>query len=407
MPRPNHVVLEFPTSEYRALPIPSGNGAEAKLATCFVRVSDLPGGLQEWMKVNPRVPKVNRKDKMKGPLAAAMKRTLLEEPEKFALMNQGMYILCETMAFAKSGGGHGIATVRLSDKEIHGLVNGGHTYQAIREAAEERQDEQDWDAYVRLHIMSGIDPADIMGLAEGLNRSMQVDDPSLENLKGTFDEIKEALDGKRGAERIAYRQGDPGEVDVQQVLQIMSLFDLKNFPDRKKYPNKLFGHQKLVLQEFIADRKQGAPVFKRILPRLHEILVLSDEVQKKLVAGMPSVKISGAKTNNRVASEKYKKIPARFSTGTIGGKVPLGWLYPALGALRANVSKKEWDRGRFVWLEDPKRLLEEVGPEMAPVIKQEHQDNKGKPGEVGRKEAAYRACYSVVKMALADAGMLE
>src|SRR5205807_10359489 len=116
----------------------------------------------------------------------------------------------------------GIVTIVFDDPELHGLVNGGHTYLAIREARDERgangEGTDGWDAYVRLHIMEGVDQSDINELAEGLNRSIQVDDPSLENLKGSFDRIKKVLDGKPGYKEIAYKQGDTGEIDIQQIL---------------------------------------------------------------------------------------------------------------------------------------------------------------------------------------------
>lgn len=43
------------------------------------------------MEVNPRIPVRNKKDSLQGTVAKAMVATLLEEPEKFELKNQGMY----------------------------------------------------------------------------------------------------------------------------------------------------------------------------------------------------------------------------------------------------------------------------------------------------------------------------
>lgn len=122
-------------------------------------------------------------------------------------------------------------------------MNGGHTFRAIRQATEDPDRPEPWDAYVRLHILEveGFGASTIAEMAEGLNRSLQVDDPSLENLKGTFDEIKKQLEGKHGASAIAYRQGDPGDIDIQQVLTYMGMLNLKKFPDRKTHPHTLFG----------------------------------------------------------------------------------------------------------------------------------------------------------------------
>jgi hypothetical protein len=262
-------VFRFPTEDFRAMPIPflGRSGNRPKSATFFVRAKDLPPDLEDWMEVNPRIPKMNKRRSLTGIVARAMKRTLQEEPENFVMKNQGMYLLAEGVRFEKVSGGQGIVSVSLADKALHGLVNGGHTFLSIREVAESEDCPEDWDAYVRVHVIE-IDSRDsdaIPEIAEGLNRSMQVDDPSLENLKGTFDSIRESLDRKSGNDQIAYKQGDSGEIDVQQVLTFIAMLDLKRFPDRKNHPNVLFGHPKAALKAFKEDL-EGDKVFDRIIP---------------------------------------------------------------------------------------------------------------------------------------------
>lgn len=416
MSKPNGAVFRLPTDEYRALPFPHSatrTGHRARIGTCFVPVDQLPDGLDDWMEVNPRIPKKNKKDKLVGPVAKAMIRTLIEDPDKFSLKNQGIYLLANKVDFAKEDGGRGVVTVEFTDGDQHGIVNGGHTYLAIKEAALQRQAEaldqegDPWPAYVRLHILEGIESDDIIELAEGLNRSMQVDNPSLEDLRGTFDKIKNALGGKQGEQQIAYFQGDQGDLDVQQVLAMMALFNLERYPDRKRHPNDMFGSPKRVLELFTKDAASAAPVFDRLLPKLHDILVLADRIQQDAVAHVGKLKVKDTKQNNRVRSPKYKNRPAHFAGGTIGGLFPLGWLFPMLAAFRANISSTEWAKGNVVWVVDPEQLLNAVIDEMAEVIKQEHQDNLRKPAEVGRKEAAYRLCYGIVAMELAGRGLYK
>lgn len=407
----NEVEFRLPTDEFRSLPIPFygfGNGRKAKLATCFVQVDCLPVELENWMAVNPRIPRFDKKSQLTGSVAREIVRTLIEEPEKFVIKNQGIYLVVEKADFAKESGGQGCVALTLSDPQQHGLVNGGHTFRAIRQAAEDPDRPEPWDAYVRLHILEveGFGASTIAEMAEGLNRSLQVDDPSLENLKGTFSEIKKQLDGKRGSHAIAYRQGDSGDVDIQQVLTYMSMLNLERFPDRKTHPHVLFGQPKAVLQTFIEDIKESNSAFNRILPHLHEILVLTDKVQQLGVPNLGRLKVSTAKKQSRVRSPRYQDRPAHFAGGTIGGNFPLGWLYPMLAAFRANVSRPAWDEGRFEWLADPEDLLKATIEEMAQIVKQEHSDNKGKPAEVGRKEAAYRGCYGVLMVELAQRGLL-
>lgn len=257
-------------------------------------------------------------------------------------------------------------------------------------------------AQVRVHFIQGLDREHIADIAKGLNRSLQVDDKSLENLQGTFDEIKKALGKKPGSDQIACRQGDGGDVDIRFVLTTMGMLDLNEYPDRKKHPHGLFGQPKAVLDKFVKDKDNQSAGYRLMLPHLHEILCLTDEIQSGAAAELGRLKINEAKRGNRVASPKHKSEPAYFAGGQIGGRVPLGWDYPMITGLRANIDPKEWKKGKFVWLLDPMELLNEIMEEMSAIIRQEHKDNKDKPAEVGRKEAAYRACYSVVMMALAE-----
>ncbi len=421
----NPFEFHLPVDDFRNLPVPFyglEDGHQPKLATCFVRASELPDNLREWMSVNPRTPQFSKKQELTGRVARAIVTTLMEDPEKFVIKNQGIYLLAEKADFAKGTGGLGRLTIRFNDADSHGLVNGGHTFLAIRQVAEDPERPENWEPYVRLHIfqMGSADSSVITEMAEGLNRSLQVDDPSIENLKGTFNEIRKSLEGKQGYEQIAYRQGDSGDIDIQQVLMYMSLLNIKKFPDRKTHPHVIFSQPKVVLNNFVADvnlekdknyddsKDSNDSAFKRMIPRLHEILVLTDVIQR-LAVQQPSLKrlkITKAKRQNRVSSVKNKDRPAHFAGGVIGGRLPAGLLYPMLAAFRANISAQAWSEGRFEWLVEPEDLLKSTIEEMVQIVRQEYDDNKSKPAEVGRKEAAYRGCYGVLFVELARRGVL-
>jgi hypothetical protein len=401
--------FRLPVGEYRSLPIPGtgSNGQETKLSTCFASVGELPEELRNWMSVNPRIPRFNKKEVLTGVVAKQIVRTLTEEPEKFALKNQGIYIIVDDVSWEKEPGGQGWVSLKLSDPSVHGIVNGGHTYRAIQQVKDDPDCPNPWDAYVQLHILKtdNADAAMIAEMAEGLNRSLQVDDPSLENLRGTFDYIKKSLDGKSGADQIAYRQGDSGDLDVRQVITYMCMLNLDYFPDRKTHPHTLFGQQKKVLELFTQDvTNSSKQTFKIIIPKLHEILVLIDKLQKESAPPLAKFKANNKKKKNRVGS---KKTTAYFDGGTINGDVPLGHLYPMVASFRANVSLEAWKNGEFEWIVQPEDLLSATVDEMIEIIKQEHTDNNSKPADVGKKEAAYRGCYSVVTLELAQRGKLE
>lgn len=160
-----------------------------------------------------------------------------------------------------------------------------------------------------------------------------------------------------------------------------------------------------MLEVFTNDLKKGdQSIFKKVIPSVHEVMVLADRIQQEALKpelGLGRLKVSNSKKENRVRSARHRGRPAHFAGGTIEGNFPLGWLYPMLAAFRANVSRDAWEKGKFEWMVEPNDLLKAVVDEMAAVVKQEHTDNKEKPAEVGRKEAAYRGCYGVMTMELA------
>ena len=221
----------IPTKEFRNLSIPGYNGA--KLGTCFAKVTDLPQGLGNFMRVNPRVPK-RTKGVLTGPVPKAILDTLRESPEEMALKNIGIYILADSFEHAGENGGAGALSVTLTDSQRHGIVNSGHTFAAIREALETADDDERTgslrQAFVRLHLLQGV-PHDMAAeIAEGLNRSKQVQDPSLENLRGHFDEIKRVMDAHRGHDAIAYHEGADGDVYIADVLALIEMFNLDRYP---------------------------------------------------------------------------------------------------------------------------------------------------------------------------------
>ena len=94
------------TPEFRNLPIPGVPGSP-KVGDCYVRVTDLPARLDDFMEVNPRVPKRTQSGVLSGPVPKAILETLRERPSDMALKNQGIYLLVAESSFNKESGGEG------------------------------------------------------------------------------------------------------------------------------------------------------------------------------------------------------------------------------------------------------------------------------------------------------------
>lgn len=400
--------LELVTDDFRVLPIPGVNSNKSKLGTCFVSIEQLPEDLREWMGVNPRTPKTTKKEQLSGQVARSIVTTLEQEPEKFAIKNLGIYLLVESMDSERIKGDKHNLTLTLTDKNIHGVANGGHTYRGIRQVLNNDEIEPG-QAFVRLHIYQGVPENQIVDLAEGLNRNLQVQDKSLANLQNKFDDVFSAMEGKKGAEEIAYKEGDEGRVDIQEVLHMMCLMDLSCYPDSSNQPHDLFGKKSAVLKRYLSDidKTDSESSFNKLTPAVHEILELSEKIQQACMSteyNLGRYKVKEADAKNRVGSQRRD---AYFIDGEVGTLFPQGWLYPMLAAFRANLSKQAWDEGRFEWLVDIDELLNSVVDKITKIILEVHKDQKQKPGEVGRKLPAYEMCYGAVFMELAMKGKIE
>ncbi|ALQ56392.1 hypothetical protein PI2015_3144 [Pseudoalteromonas issachenkonii] len=399
-----YLKFKIKCDDFRSLPLPGLEDKKIKLGTMFVKAEDIPDELREWVGVNPRSPKMNKVEKLSGKVSRTIVKTLTEEPEKFALKNLGIYLSVDSMESTRVKGNSHEVEVVLNDKMLHGIVNGGHTFQAIRQVKYFK--EYDEGAYVRLHIYQNLDSESIVDLADGLNNNLQVDDKSLENLQGSFDNIRQAMEGKKGADKIAYKDGDDGEVDILEVLHLLSLLDLNKYPNNKQ-PNDIFGRKKKVLDYYSDDIKKTSQEssFERLIPFTFEVLKLSEEIQKASIGYFSRNKVNNKKTGNRVSSDAHKK-DALFTDGEIRGLIPQGWLYPMVSAFRANLKQSSWDSGKLEWLEDPKDLINEIIEDMASNIKELNFTHKNKPAEVGRKATAYQVCFSFAFSTLAMKGKI-
>lgn len=331
-----------------------------------------------------------------------------------AIKNQGIFILAEDVIFEKQAGGRGELTVHLTDPTLHGIVNGGHTFAAICEAvggASSTEEElvQVDRAYVRLHIIQGIPRDKVADIAEGLNKNKPVDNPSLLNLQGCFDDIIKVMKGKPGEDQIAYYQGHAGAVDVTEVLTFMQMVNAWRF-SRTVHPYTLYRNKSTMLRLFEEDYDNGNPIapIQMIVPRLPEILKLSDDIRALVPENAKSVgfefgRMKTGKRAERAGSKHNKGIKLVFNGAPVDYRVPNGWVLPMLAAFRANVdtSKKRMD-----WILPLDKLLPMVIKDLVQVCVNQHKAGLP-PEEVASRESSFTQCYDKVLLRLALMGKVS
>lgn len=383
------VRISFPTLEFRSIPNPSGKG---KYYYFFTRAADLPAiDLDKWCDVNPREVKVG------GPVYNAILDTLKEEPDHFLERNRGLTLSAKTVDFEQDKDpAKRRAVVGLSDKAVHGVVDGRHTLAAIKAFLED-EEAKDSNANVAFKVMTEIAEDQITEIAGGLNTSQQVDLKSLANLEGFFQELKSVVAAEPYANKIAYKMNEPKDIDVREVLYYLAVLDRGIYTDTR-HPVELFGRKEGIVKNF----EKQARIFKEtgekgsfhaLVPKAAEILRLRDQIEQ---AAEPLV-------HGKFTAKKRKPNHLQFLNKDIKSKIHLGWILPMLGGFRANV---DWKGDRFDWKVPNEDLIPRCVNLLVADIEMIHKQEGARPEYVGRSSMAWTTCYRIVAGAIKDV-MLE
>jgi len=407
--------FKIPVTAYRSIPLPSISGG--RIGDCFVRVIDLPLELGKHMHVNPRAPDLNDKGLLKGQVCAGIVDTLVSYPADMEIKNQGIFILANKVHDSKEKGGQEFVEVTLTDPELHGMINGGHTFAAIQQLLKTTSDPKSGDlknAHVRLHLYQGIPSEKVVNMAEGLNRSKQVDDASLKNLEGEFEKIKIAMRGKVGEDAIAYKMGAVGDMYILDVLSVLELFNILRFPSSKT-PQTIYNSPKNALKYFGNDmepvkddedatRKKTA-FMHALISNIHPFLELHDLVKQSLPDSADAAKFKFGQMSvdktSRAGSAKYKGMPLPFIASSMDHRVPKGWLFPILASLRLALQYDEITQ-TLKWIEDPRAILKAKAKELVSICVTKYREENVPIDKIGKEGSTYILCDSVISSHLKD-----
>lgn len=396
MPAPARVT--FPVTSFRHLETPfAKNGWRDYFAV--VEVRDLPDR-SRWRKINVRDPKLT------GAVPRAIRDSALNNPDAFLFMNRGIVLSVAAVAFDNKSTE---VTITLTDPAVHGLLDGGHTYNAIRDTT----DSLDGPQYVRVEILEGFGPEEIIDIVDARNTSNQVRDQSLMNLAGQFDKLKRALAGRPYSDMIAYKEhelldpesGAAKPIDVREVIAILTVFDRDNL-SASSHPINSYRSKAACLQHF-AEHPDS---YDKIYPLADDILRLYDCVQLQLPDLYNAVRarrgdVSGGKVGHLTGVTRHtgsKKAHLLFLGQQSDYTVPIGFVFPMLGAFRALLEEK---RGRYVWGKglNPFQLLEgELGETLADTIGIFAREERN-PSKTGKSPLVWQSCYQAGQVAYLSA----
>lgn len=397
MPTRTTTSFTFPVVSFRHLETPFvKRGFKNHFAVLDIR--DLPD-LSHWRDINVRDPK------LKGTVPRAIRCSVHDNPELFLFMNRGIVLSVASTEFntRKSE-----ITVTLEDPSVHGLLDGGHTYNILLEESHNLEEPQ----FVKIEFLQGFKADEIPPLVEARNTSNQVRDQSLMNLRKQFEDLKAALNKQQYADLIAYAEheilddGGAKPIDVRDVIAMLTVFDRDHFTEQV-HPIIAYRSKAACLKHF-ADHPDS---FAKLLPLTPEILQLYDYIQlylpdlyseaRKRRGDVKEGRFGGLTGVTKYDGRRRAKQLLFINQGSQYG-VPAGFVYPMLGAFRALLEPKD---ERYMWGKgiNPVKLLKgNLGIELAGVIGDFALDIRN-PSKTGKSQIVWQSCYKTGQVAYLEA----
>ena len=382
-------VLTFKAQSFRRIPNPylksqeGEKGAEMYIAICDVK--DIPDSFP--METNPR------EQKMTTNVAKKIKDSLLNTSElNFYLLNRGILLSAKDVSYSNYTNG---ITVVFEDNEVHGNVDGGHTYKTILQYRDQLDHGQQ---FVKIEILTGIENI-FQSLAAARNTSVQVQDKSIAELEDRFDIIKNTLANESYLPRVYFKENDVGDIDVADMLALLNMFNIDRYKGMDSFPINSYSSKKKCIDLYIADHKQyGASEenpYVKMTSIMPDIFRLYDAVE----VGMNQF-YRRKNPNGRYGATKGVQTPkagqafhSKFLENDMEVTSPNGFIYPILGAFRALVEERD---GQYSWKKNPFAVLEKVGPDLVESTVSMSRSLGNNPQSVGKDANIWKTLYMTV-----------
>jgi len=349
---------------------------------CYIQAKSIPPELKDWMQTNPR------DQKMTTSVATTICKSL-EENFNFHELNRGIVMSVEEVKYKTEDES---LLIEVTNPDIHGNIDGGHTLRAIFDAQD--NDTLSENRYVFAEIFTGLlSPVE---LAAARNTSVQVDLKSIEELKDSFETIKKVISELGFSDRIAYKMNEHYNedkvvpIDVREIITILNMFNQTLYPIKSKdgtasdsQPIQSYTGKEVSLKRFLGLGKENREnIICRMGPVIPQIFHLWDTVERDF----PS---KAALAKKKYGSKKY----AKYDNGEVVGKallsqkelkylVPKGIIYPVVAAFRALICIDP-TTNYYCWKADPIKVWEKLGPKLAAIVLEEKEDNPEYLGKSG------------------------
>lgn len=387
--------FKFPVSSHRMMPNPYGEFTNDRknpvVYECYVEINDLPSNFP--MDTNPR------EQNLKTRVARSISESLRSEEENFHIKNRGVVISAKEISHNSKTSE---LTVVMDDPEVHGNIDGGHTYRIILDTRKDITEKR----YVRLEVIVGAEDF-FQDLAKARNTSVQVKDTSIAELENKFEFIKEAL-GELSNE-VAFKENDNDKrITVENLISILYSFNLREFSDAEKQPICTYSQKSYCVNQYIKlydenntheARKEDNPFYKmtKIIP---DILELYDYIEELLQLKYKEVEPNGKYGALKGVQKKKDDSKTKFFTEIYGKEIeyksPRSFTLPILAAFRALV--EEGSDGLYKWKAEPKEYFDKLGGQMIKNTKDRSKSLGNNVNALGKDAGHWRDLFNLIDL---------
>lgn len=395
--------FQIPASSEHVRTFKDPHRPHIRIVHALVAVADLPRDIP--LEPDPRVPKVS------GPVIRKISESLRSNDGRFHLLNRGITISAHGVEFDNR---RNLLSVRIPEKDAYGIIDGGHTYQAIGAVvAAEREGKStgaraDRDLaplanqFVHLEILVSIEN-DLADIAEARNFSVSLKAWTLAGYRDKFEWFLQEI-GPENRQFIKISENDPEPVGILDLIQVMCAVNPVLFRDGTA-ALEAYKNAGKCLEYFIApgDRYE----FKKLGPVCRDVIRLYDYVRynwkNAYNAEDPTGKrgrlgalaVMQKRQRNRAAMATYYFLDPE--KGPVRGEdfpVEKGFAIPLIASMRALLEEK---RNKYSWYTSPFKFFDEHGDRLVKIVMTANDAAGDNPHAVGRDAQVYTSLYSEVR----------
>ena len=296
-----------------------------------------------------------------------MRQTLADSPEKFFENNLGISVIATDVHITNKSSGEAI--IQLDFQHGTGILNGGHTQQAILDAMAEGTNLS--NMLVRLSVrVSTYTESRIAEIAAAQNSSTNVKEYSLAEKRGLFTPLKARMSDAFKNHIIWYEGKDVGAAGIEptDLIAYLTLFNVFAYSSRysstNAQPKECASGKGSVFARW--EKSSGTVAleeFERIYPLADDILRLMELINRNFHEyGSQMGRLSIINETKNKAKQQV------FSGQTPLYILPRQMLMPLLAAFRANVYY-DAATSKIGWCCDNDKLFRDYNRELCDKIK--------------------------------------